>query len=250
MANQAPALPKWIEDRVLPAVGVPVRSVHMLKEGGLRRSALLLTDGTAFVGEKRWLTGVRLYEVELPEDMIFNESHCPHCDKELRRPIRKEATIAGKAKAPSKAPVKTASSVTIPVGDATPIIDVEGIGPTFAKRLEAAGIPTTEELLRASPQRVAEISQAPEATIAKWYAMSELMRVKGIGKQFAELLVRSDIDSIGALKKQTAAKLLKRVEATMASVDVTIQGAPLNTKRVGQWIASAKKTKTKRVAAL
>ena len=70
------------------------------------------------------------------------------------------------------------------------IEEIEGIGPTYGKKLAAAGVKTTNELLKrgGKPAGRKELETATgisHAQILKWCNLADLMRVKGIGKQFS-----------------------------------------------------------------
>ena len=76
------------------------------------------------------------------------------------------------------------------------ITDIEGIGPAYAEKLAAANIATTDDLLDkcstpAGRAAVAAATGMGESTILKWTNMADLMRVSGIGRQYAELLEAS-----------------------------------------------------------
>ena len=63
------------------------------------------------------------------------------------------------------------------------IIDVEGIGPVYAEKLQAAGVKTTEDLLEkcaAKKGRVAmaEATGISEKLILKWTNHADLFRIK------------------------------------------------------------------------
>lgn len=122
-----------------------------------------------------------------------------------------------------------------------PVEEVEGIGDTYAERLEAEGIHTLGDMEAAGPRRVTEITDAPRATVDKWFAATELMRVKDVGKQFAELMVRAGVTSIAELAEQDPDDLLARLQEYQESVDVTIQGAHLGRDRVQGWVRNARK---------
>ena len=80
------------------------------------------------------------------------------------------------------------------------IMEIDGIAPEYARKLEKAGITTTEHLLakagsaKAREQLAAQTAIA-EKFLAKWTSMSDLMRVKGIGEQYSELLLAVGVDS-------------------------------------------------------
>lgn len=246
-----PEVPKWIEERVLPATEDRVKSLHLLKEGGLRKSALLFTNDHAYVAEKATLRGVKLYEVEYPQGLLLNQASCPHCGETIQEPVRKVATTDGGGNGrTAKRRTKTQPTTRkIYAGEDIPVNEVEGIGTTYLDRLADVGIETTNDLLASDIDTVVDVSRAPKATVQKWYGMAELMRVKGIGKQFAELLVRSGITSIDDLREQKPKQLSELVNAKMESVDVTIQGAGVSQKRAGNWITAARKMKKTEVEA-
>lgn len=92
------------------------------------------------------------------------------------------------------------------------IVQIEGIGPVYAEKLEAAGVKTTLMLLQrastpAGRKKLAEETDIPEKHILKWANHADLMRVKGIGGQYAELLEASGVDTIKELRHRVAANL-------------------------------------------
>ena len=96
------------------------------------------------------------------------------------------------------------------------IIDIEGIGPAYAEKLNAAGIITAEELLEkcAAPKGRKELAEATgitEKLILKWTNHADLYRVKGIGPQFAELLEAAGVDTVKELSHRVAANLAAKI---------------------------------------
>ena len=82
------------------------------------------------------------------------------------------------------------------------ILEIEGIAPEHMRKLEKAGITTTEHLLAQAGdakarERLAVSTGIGEKSLAKWAAMADLMRVKGIGQQYSELLVAVGVDLDG-----------------------------------------------------
>ena len=80
------------------------------------------------------------------------------------------------------------------------IMDIEGIAAEYVRKLEKAGITTTEHLLDKARDAKARDRLAVQTGIgvkylAKWTGMADLMRVKGIGRQYSELLVAVGVDS-------------------------------------------------------
>jgi predicted flap endonuclease-1-like 5' DNA nuclease len=95
---------------------------------------------------------------------------------------------------------------------------IEGIGVSHAKKLEAEGIKTAEQLLQAgsSPKHRQELAQKTgfsEHHILKWVNQADLFRVKGIGRQYAELLQSSGVDSVLELAQRRADHLHAALKA-------------------------------------
>lgn len=95
----SPEAPKWIYEEVIPAIGSRVRSLHLLKQTGGRRSVLLFSEEAAMVAEKGRLGGVKVYRVDYPKGLLLNESNCPHCGKMIQEPVGKVAHLASGKKA-------------------------------------------------------------------------------------------------------------------------------------------------------
>ncbi len=92
------------------------------------------------------------------------------------------------------------------------IIDIEGIGPVYAQKLEAAGIKTTDDLLkegatRTGRSKLAETTGISEKLILTWVNHSDLFRINGVAGQFAELLEAAGVDTVKELRHRVAANL-------------------------------------------
>jgi predicted flap endonuclease-1-like 5' DNA nuclease len=101
------------------------------------------------------------------------------------------------------------------------IIDIEGIGPANAKKLTAAGIKTTGGLLKAAGDKKARKAFAAqtgisESSLLEWVNRADLFRVKGIGKQWSDLLEAAGVDSALELSKRRADKLTEACAAANA----------------------------------
>ena len=92
------------------------------------------------------------------------------------------------------------------------IDQIEGIGEVYARKLEALGVTTTEELLKraATPkgrEKLAGESGISQALILKWANHADLFRIKGVAGQFAELLEAAGVDTVKELRHRVAANL-------------------------------------------
>ena len=80
------------------------------------------------------------------------------------------------------------------------IMEIDGIAAEYVRKLENAGITTTEHLLAKAGdakarERLAVRTGISEKHLAKWTGMADLMRVKGIGRQYSELLLAVGVNS-------------------------------------------------------
>lgn len=94
----------------------------------------------------------------------------------------------------------------------TSIIDIEGIGPKYKELLAEAGIKTTEKLLEvAGPKKgradLADEIGVSEKIVLEWVNRADLMRVKGVGEEFSDLLECAGVDSPLELARRNAANL-------------------------------------------
>ena len=97
------------------------------------------------------------------------------------------------------------------------IIEIEGIGPAYAEKLEAAGVKTTDDLLEigkkpSGRKKLAEGTGISEKLILKWVNHSDLFRIKGVAGQFAELLEASGVDTVKEFRHRVAANLKAKME--------------------------------------
>jgi predicted flap endonuclease-1-like 5' DNA nuclease len=123
------------------------------------------------------------------------------------------------------------------------IATIEGIGPVFAAKLKAAGIKKTGDLLvrGKDPKGRKEIAAATgldESKILKWTNMADLMRIKGVGEEYSELLEAAGVDTVKELRTRNAANLTKAmVEANAKRKMVRLLPS---LSAVTKWVEQAK----------
>jgi len=123
------------------------------------------------------------------------------------------------------------------------IEEIEGVGPTFAAKLAAAGLTSVEALLdqggaAKGRSAIAEKTEISEKLILKWVNHADLIRIKGVGPQFAELLEVAGVDTVKELRNRNPANLAaKLIEINEAK---NIAGTTPNEKQVEGWIEEAK----------
>jgi predicted flap endonuclease-1-like 5' DNA nuclease len=123
------------------------------------------------------------------------------------------------------------------------VIDVEGIGPTYAGQLEAIGVKTTDDLLErgATPKGREELETASgigHALILKWVNRVDLYRVKGIGSEYSDLLEVAGVDTVPELAQRNAANLTETLAEANAARNL-VRKLP-TVDQVTDWIEQAK----------
>jgi predicted flap endonuclease-1-like 5' DNA nuclease len=152
-------------------------------------------------------------------------------------PVKRGGKIAAAKPKEEEAPETPAG----PSGDQAPVIAVEGVGETYAAKLNKAGIMTVGDLRKADPATVAKKTGAPPATVTSWQQMCELMQLEGVGPQFSEQLVRSGVTSIAQLAEQKPKELVAQIEKTNAARQVPIQGAGIQDKQAKNFVKTAER---------
>jgi predicted flap endonuclease-1-like 5' DNA nuclease len=123
------------------------------------------------------------------------------------------------------------------------IEDIEGIGATYGAKLSKAGINSTDDLLKQcgsakGRRQVAAASGLDEGRLLKWANMADLMRIRGIGKQFSELLEAAGVDTVKELRTRRADNLAAKMKEANAKKKLT-QATP-SERQVAGWIDQAK----------
>ena len=123
------------------------------------------------------------------------------------------------------------------------LIDIEGIGEVYARKLKDTGIPTLEVLLQkgATPkgrQEIAEKSGISGKLILEWVNHVDLLRVKGVSTDWADLLEAAGVDTVPELAQRSAENLLtKLVEINQQK---NLARALPTLSQVEAWIEQAK----------
>ena len=124
-----------------------------------------------------------------------------------------------------------------------PIETIEGIGPAYAKKMRKAGIKSCERLLEwgATPKGRKEIAEATgfdAKVILKWVNFSDLMRIKGVGEEYSELLEAAGVDTVKELRNRNAKNLADKMAEVNAKKKL-VRSVP-SEKRVTGWVDQAK----------
>ncbi|MDH3249397.1 MAG: DUF4332 domain-containing protein, partial [Acidimicrobiia bacterium] len=102
-----------------------------------------------------------------------------------------------------------------------PSIDaIEGIGTRSATKLRKAGIRTTEALLKRANSKkgrraLSQVTGLSEKQLLEWVNCADLMRCKGIGSEYSDLLEAAGVDTVKELRRRNPASLT----ATMSELN-------------------------------
>lgn len=121
---------------------------------------------------------------------------------------------------------------------------VEGIGEAYEVKLKEAGIGSIEKLLAACTTKkgrkdLAEKAGVSEKLILKWANHADLMRIKGIGGEYAELLEAAGVDTVPELSNRRADNLTAKM-AEVNEKKKLVRKIPTE-KMVKDWIDQAGK---------
>jgi len=123
------------------------------------------------------------------------------------------------------------------------IEEVEGIGPSYGAKLKEAGIDDTDDFLKLccdakGRKEAAEKTGISEKMLLTWANMADLMRVNGVGKQYAEILHAAGVDTIKELRTRNAANLTEAMKKV--NDEKNLANANASEASVQDWIDKAK----------
>lgn len=102
---------------------------------------------------------------------------------------------------------------------AYPVQEIEGIGPSYGETLQGVGVRTTDQLLvkGATPTGRTLLSEQTGigySQILRWCNQADLMRIRGVGRQYAELLEAAGVDTVRELAQRNPANLASKLRET------------------------------------
>jgi predicted flap endonuclease-1-like 5' DNA nuclease len=123
------------------------------------------------------------------------------------------------------------------------IIDIEGIGPVYAEKLQAVGIRTTESLLAEgqSPNGRKELAEKTDISpklILEWVNAADLFRIRGVGSEYADLLEEAGVDTVPELAQRNAENLYAKLVAVNEEKKL-VRRLP-SQGQVSNWVEQAK----------
>ena len=126
---------------------------------------------------------------------------------------------------------------------ANKLIDIEGIGATYARTLAEAGLTNTDDLMDAASSSAGRKSLAvqtglDESRILEWVNRADLMRIKGIGSEYSDLLEAARVNSVKELAQQVPADLAAKL-AHVNEAKKLVRRVPTKPE-LTRWIIEAK----------
>jgi predicted flap endonuclease-1-like 5' DNA nuclease len=126
----------------------------------------------------------------------------------------------------------------------TKIVDIEGIGPTYAKKLVDVGVKTTEQLLECAGTKkgrkeIAEKTGISEKNILEWVNLSDLFRIKGVGSEYSDLLEEAGVDTVVELSRRNPDNLCAKIAEI--NEEKKLVRRPPTLQAINDWVEQAKK---------
>jgi predicted flap endonuclease-1-like 5' DNA nuclease len=123
------------------------------------------------------------------------------------------------------------------------ISEIKGLEPKVAAKLQQARIDTVDDLVKhaQTPHQRAELAKqlgVPPSQFTGWLNRANLMRLKGVGTEMANLLEDSGVDSVKELQHRKADMLVTKLKEINDAKHITSH-APSHTQ-VQEWIEEAR----------
>ena len=122
------------------------------------------------------------------------------------------------------------------------IEEIEGIGPEYGNKLREVDIQTTDDLLRRCGDKkgregVATETGLSEKHLLEWVNLADLMRINGVGEEFADLLEEAGVDTVKELATRNAENLAEAMAEVNAKKNLTDRVPSAET--VEKWVTEA-----------
>jgi predicted flap endonuclease-1-like 5' DNA nuclease len=123
------------------------------------------------------------------------------------------------------------------------VLEIEGVGTKYAGQLRTVGILTDADLLEKGATRkgraeLAEASGIPDRLILEWVNHADLMRIKGVGPEYADLLEEAGVDTVPELARRDPVHLHEAITALLLEKELVRR--PPTEGMVADWVAEAK----------
>lgn len=142
-----------------------------------------------------------------------------------------------------EAKVATIVSAPDPVKDGTDLQSLQGMTSQFVEKLNDNGIMSVEDLVEQAGdpgdrKSLAQSSGISRSRILRWVNMADLMRIKGVEAEAADLLEKAGVDSVVELGVRSPERLLAKLENTNKSEKIMDSVPELAV--IQKWVERAK----------
>ena len=125
------------------------------------------------------------------------------------------------------------------------ITSIEGIGPKHRKDLLKCGVRSTGALLKAGADRKGRRALAADSgctghQILEWVNRADLMRVRGVGEEYSDLLEATGVDTVKELRRRKPANLHAALLERNTAKKRALVRRPPSLSEVERWVAHAK----------
>ena len=123
------------------------------------------------------------------------------------------------------------------------IDEIEGIGPAYAEKLLKAGVKSTDDLLKLccdtkGRKAISDLTSISTKMLLEWTNMADLMRISGVGRQYAELLEAAGVDTVKELRNRRFDNLAEKMKEINEDKGLAKTSPAPST--VEKWVAQAK----------
>lgn len=123
------------------------------------------------------------------------------------------------------------------------INEIEGIGPSYAEKLESVGMKNSDDLLESgkTPQGrkdIAEKTGISSKLILEWINLCDLIRIKGVGEEYSDLLEEAGVDTVVELSHRNAENLQKKMQEVNEEKNLVHKTPTID--QVTAWVEEAK----------
>lgn len=124
------------------------------------------------------------------------------------------------------------------------LMKIEGIGEVMAGKLKDAGINSIDALLHQGSsaqgrKAIAERASISEKNVLEWVNHADLIRIKGVGGQYADLLEEAGVDTVAELAQRNPDILHKKLQVVNQERKL-VRRLPASFE-VRQWVDQAEK---------
>lgn len=125
-----------------------------------------------------------------------------------------------------------------------PIATIEGIGPKHASTLTKHGIRSTQALLKACSDKKGRKAMSADSGITEhmlleWVNRADLMRVRGVGEEYSDLLEQAGVDTVKELRTRRPANLHAKMLEVNGARKVPYVRRPPSLGEVERWVKHA-----------